>query len=170
MLIYKKVFVSAGNVMWLCLFLCSCHDAVRSSSSTVTADTVPLVQKEIDSSQQIHIYPDRIDEGYISKAAINRQDSSFFVYGNIRKDYRIFGYERPDTNSKRMILFSVFTRDVENNPYKCKYGAFYQTASMDSLEIKYSSDTGSFVMTQLYINGRKADDIFFEKKWIEFTD
>jgi hypothetical protein len=157
-------------VLLIFAFLFSCHNATKSPISNASSDTLPKLSNKSDSLQSPHIYPDTIDEQNIQKAEISKSDSSFSVFDNIRKDYRIFGYEQPDTNSKRLIVFSVFTRDVDANPYKCDYGAFYKTSSMENAQIKYKSVVGSFVETELYTGGRKTADLFFERKWIEFTD
>lgn len=152
------------------VFLFSCNNATNDPTQITSADTLPNSQKKVDTLQSQNDYPDLIDEQNISKAQVSKDDSSFYVFGNIKKDYRIFGYENPDTNSKRLILFSVFTRDVENNPYKCRYGAFYQTSSMENMEIKYQGNVGSFIKTEMFSRGKKVTDLFFDKNWIEFDN
>lgn len=150
------------------VFLASCLNATEVSISKTLADTLP--KSSNSSPLKSHIYPDAIDEQNILKAEISKGDGSFTVFGDIKKDYRIFGYEQPDTNSKRLIVFSVFTRDVQGNPYKCDYDAFYATSSMKNSHITFKSVAGSFVKTELYTDGQKVADLYFEKKWIEFTD
>jgi len=162
--------VKIGSLLLLYSLLWACHN----TSNPGVGNDVPKISAQrgikIDSSLPLHVYPDEIDEQNLLKAEVSRRDSSFSVFENIRRDYRIFGYQRPDTNSKRMILFSVFTRDVDQNPYDCPYGSFYQSSSMENSEIKYQSVVGPFVATELYVDGRKVADLYFEKKWIEFTD
>jgi hypothetical protein len=158
-------------------FSCRSHSStgnVHAQEYTIitnrAGDSIVSPGKPSDTLPFTHIYPDAIYEDDIEKAQISKGDSSFFVYNNIRKDYRIFGYQRPDTNSKRLILFSVFTRDVENNPYKCTYGAYYGSLGMNSIQIKFVADKGSFIIADLIIERKNAAKLYFEKKWIEFVD
>jgi hypothetical protein len=128
--------------------------------------------------QEIANYPDtqkksttpapEINEEAMQRAVISKRDSSFMVYNNIRADYRIIGYQLPDTSSKKMVLFSVFTADVENNPSRCPYGSYYGSPSNEELEIKYTGDQGKFV--KAFINNDKGESatIYFPKKWVEF--
>ncbi len=105
-----------------------------------------------------------------NKATISLKDSSFIVEQNKFYDHQIFGYEKPDTKSKKIILISCFTYDVENNPYKCKYGAFYTTNSIDSFEIKFVTKTNFFVKCKLLDKERIITNLFFEKRFVEFVD
>ncbi|RLJ75178.1 hypothetical protein [Pedobacter alluvionis] len=104
----------------------------------------------------------------MQRAVISKRDSIFQVYSNIRADYRIIGYESPDTNARKMVLFSVFTSDVEDNPFKCPYGSYYDSAQRDGLVIKYKEEHGSFIQADISGNGKKPATVYFEKKWVEF--
>lgn len=86
----------------------------------------------------------------------------------MRQDHRIFGYAKPDLNSDRLFLLSVFTNDVQDNPFQCKLGAYYETIGMKDLTIKYVSTIGNFVKAKATDNQNRATTIYFEKKWIEF--
>lgn len=105
---------------------------------------------------------------YITKARIEA-DSSIWLQANIRLDHRFFGYAKPDIHSKRLILFSVFTNDVEHNPFGCRYGSYYETSGMaDSLKLVFAGYTGNFIRAKL-VNTSQDDQeitsIYFEKKW-----
>lgn len=71
-----------------------------------------------------------------------------------------YGYETASTNSQKMICFSSFTADVENNPHKCSLGAYYTT---DEIEITYLGTEGSFVKLQL-----KSTVFYVEIKNVKF--
>lgn len=88
----------------------------------------------------------------------------------MKLDHRIFGYEKPDINSRKMILISIFTNDVEGNPYKCPWGSYYQTGEMENMELKYAKETGSFVEAMIIKDNKIQGKVYFEKKWIEFLD
>ena len=62
--------------------------------------------------------------------SIATNDSIMEIQAFIRKDHRIFGYEKPDKNSAKLIVFSIFTNDVENNPHHCKLGSYYDTTAL----------------------------------------
>jgi hypothetical protein len=95
-------------------------------------------------------------------------DSTINLTANIRQDHRIFGYAKPDINSERLLLLSLFANDVQNNPFGCKLGAYYDTGGMDALTLKYISTTGNFVKAAATDKTNKSTTIYFEKKWIEF--
>jgi len=106
----------------------------------------------------------------ITKAFVllNKGDSTINLTSNIRRDHRIFGYAKTDINSERLLILSVFTNDVENNPFGCKLGAYYDTGGMDELTLKYIATTGNFIKAIAIDKTNKPSTIYFEKKWIEF--
>lgn len=107
----------------------------------------------------------------LNKALIEISDSSITITANIRLNHRIFGFSEPNKNSKRMLLLSVFTDDVENNPFECKLGAYYDTSNMANKKIKYLSTIKDFIKAQIIdVNSGKRTTIFFEKKYLEFLD
>lgn len=95
-------------------------------------------------------------------------DSTINLTANIKQDHRIFGYAKPDIKSERIILLSVFTNDVENNPFGCKLGAFYDTRSMNELTLNYITTIGNFVKATATSKTNNSTTIYFEKKWIDF--
>lgn len=111
------------------------------------------------------------DMDFIQKATV-AADSSIWLLANMRKDHRFFGYEKANTSSGRLILFSIFTNDVEDNPYRLLYGAFYDTNGMRGRLLKYVATEGKFIRTQLVEEETKKiiTAIYFEKKWFEFDN
>lgn len=107
------------------------------------------------------------DAEYINKALISKNDSLIWLVVNMKRDHRIFGFEKPDINSKRMILLSIFTNDVENNPYSCPYGAFYDTVGMKNTTLKFKENIGDFSKIEI-LNKNTKEIVYFEKKWLEF--
>src|SRR6478752_1035815 len=100
---------------------------------------------KIDSIDKVNAAMVSADKDFILKATINKDDSTIWLTANMRMDHRIFGYEKPDANSKRMFLLSIFTDDVKDNPFNLPYGAYYQTNDMDNKTLKYISTQGKFV-------------------------
>ena len=72
------------------------------------------------------------------------------------------------SNQKRLLLLSVFTNDVENNPFGCKLGAFYDTRSMNELTLNYIMTIGNFVKATATSKTNNSTTLYFEKKWIDF--
>lgn len=148
-------------------------------------DTVKTKTDGVSVSKQDSIHPQKttakdtvrnykdtqMSEEFFQKAIIDLRDSSFTVYQNIRADYRIFGYQKPDTNARKMILFSVFTSDVKDNPYKCLFGSYYYSGALQDTKIKYIKNKGSFVETHLIKdNDILPTPIYFLKDWVEFEE
>jgi len=112
--------------------------------------------------------PEAISEDQLNKAEVSMKDSLIWLSANMRLDHRIFGYEKPDTNSKKMILLSIFTSDVKGNPYHCPYGAFYETNEMDGLKLKFVSDGDKFIEVNVKKEETVLGRVFIDKKWIDF--
>ena len=153
-----------------------CHQKTTShqqedvSKPAAGAKSSPADSLPVDSLQQMAA-ENPIDEDHINKADIFRKDSSVTLQAFMRMDHRIFGYERADTNSRKMILLSIFTFDVKDNPYHCPFGAYYQTNDMgDSLSLKYAGDANGFVQVQIFKRDSLATTVFMEKRWVTFTD
>jgi hypothetical protein len=114
-----------------------------------------------ENAQSVIEAGDNITKGYFFLS-----DSLFYLRARMQEDHRIFGYEKPDIRSKPLILFSIFTNDVENNPYGCELGSYYDTDGTDGLTIKYQGAEGDFVEAFAIDSLKKKTRIFFEKKWI----
>ncbi|MBK8698596.1 MAG: hypothetical protein IPN29_03280 [Saprospiraceae bacterium] len=106
------------------------------------------------------------DDG--TKAYINKQDSTISLFANIRKDHRIIGYSKPDIHSDRLLMISVFTSDVENNPFSRQLGAYYDTSGMEDMLLKYQGTKGDFIEVLALGHGSIETTMYMEKKWVEF--
>jgi hypothetical protein len=107
---------------------------------------------------------------FANKIEISKKDSIMSLYSSMQKECRIFGYEKPNKNSKKMILISIWTFDVKGNPSNCKYGSYYETNSMDDMELKYIGKDNSFIKAALIKNKIKIATIYFEYKWVKFIN
>jgi len=146
-----------------------------SLQNNTTADTTNTTQarqeiNKLDSIDKVNNESVVASGDDITKAFvfIKDGDSIIMLTSNIRRDHRIFGYAEPDIKSERLLLLSVFTNDVQNNPFGCKLGAYYDTGGMSELTLKYISTTGNFVKATATDKTNKSTTIYFEKKWIEF--
>jgi len=106
----------------------------------------------------------------VNKAMVSLKDSLLLVSTDKFHDHRFFGYSRPDSHSRRLILFSIFTNDVQGNPYHLPYGSYYQTNDMDNVQLKYLATEGAFVKFTILKNNTPQDTIYIEKKWIDFEN
>lgn len=103
-----------------------------------------------------------IDSRYKQKATITSY-GFMQLAANMKKDHRIFGYKEMDTSSEKMILFSIFTNEVKNNPFDCKYGAYYETFDVEDVAFKYMSTQGDFVKIGILKNDRLIDEVYMLK-------
>ena len=98
--------------------------------------------------------------------SINKADKSFSLYMDKYDDTPlIYGYKLPDLKSEKLICFSSFTSDVDNNPHKCVLGAYYKTGD---LSIEYITIEGSFVKLKFKVEGKQDTLFYIEKKNIKF--
>ena len=109
-----------------------------------------------------------LEDEYLNKLEVSKRDGSVRLYSDIKKDHRIFGYEKPNVQSKKILLFSVFTFDVKDNPCNCEFGSYYETSSMKDIKLKYVGDVKSFIKVDLLQNNTKLGTVYFEKKWVAF--
>lgn len=172
------------NKLLLPLFLVlifGCRDTQKKNNTTLadtssSANKVESIQKDSLKSSPTNtenseaVVQNEINEASIQKAIVYRSDSSLNMFENIRADYRIFGYQKPDTNSKKLLLVSVFTNDVKDNPYHCEYGAYYSSNAMENTRLKYVRKTGDFIEANLIKDEVILTPIFFQKNWVEFKD
>ena len=98
--------------------------------------------------------------------SINKVDKSFWLYiDKYEETPLIYGYQLPDLNSEKMICFSSFTSDVDNNPHKCVLGAYYETVD---LNIEYISMEDNFVKLKFTTEGKQESIFYVEKKSVKF--
>ena len=161
----KSIYILTSTILFL-----ACGQSNQKTASQV--DTQPkVVFTKLDSIEKVNNERIVASGVYITKAIVflKEGDSTINLIANIRQDHRIFGYAKPDIKSERLLLLSVFTDDVENNPFGCKLGAYYETAGMGELTLKFISSNGSFVKAVAIDKTNKSTIIYFEKNVIEFS-
>lgn len=105
----------------------------------------------------------------VNKLEVSGVDNSINLYMSMQKECRIFGYQKPSKNSKRMILFSIGTFAIKDNLSNCPFGAYYDTSSIENREITYLGKENSFIKAALMKDKKQIAIIYFEKKWIKFV-
>lgn len=157
-------------ILTFTIIFSACGQTNQKSDSQVDTQA-KVVFTKLDSIEKVNnerIIASGVD---ITKAIVflKEGDSTINLIANIKQDHRIFGYAKPDIKSERLLLLSVFTDDVENNPFGCKLGAYYETAGMGELTLKYISSNGNFVKAVAIDKTNKSTIVYFEKKVIEFS-
>ena len=138
-------------------------NTIKTSQATEKLTKLDIIEKE--NNESVVASGNNITKAFVF---LKDGDSTIDLTANIRQDHRIFGYAKPDIKSERLLLLSVFTNDVENNPFGCKLGAYYDTGGMDELTLKYISTNGNFVKATAIDKTNNSTTIYFEKKWIDF--
>jgi hypothetical protein len=130
-----------------------------------------LLFTHVNAQAPCYRYSEFIDPDLMQRATISLRDSLLDVAGNIRADYRVIGYSKPDVCSKREIIFSVFTNDVKGNPYNCSFGAFYSTSgdAYNDIKIRFAGETKFFIKTNIYVGEQNRGVLYFERRWVRFT-
>jgi hypothetical protein len=63
----------------------------------------------------------------------------------------------------------VFTNDVENNPFGCKLGSYYDTGGMKEIKLTYLGESHGFIKALVTDSLNKGTTVYFENKWIKFN-
>lgn len=104
-----------------------------------------------------------------AKAFILKQTGEFHLNSDTNNEFTVFGYSNADTKSKKMILFSVFTNLVENNPSKCPLGSYYNTGGMNPGDrIIFSKIVGAYVKLNFVTATKRIIPFYMKKQFIEF--
>lgn len=143
------------------------NDSVPQVTDSLVADGNADVEADADLSEE--------EEEHSSPAVVYSDDDIIYVYADMRQDFRMFGYAEPDTTSRKMILYSIFTYDVESNPYHCPFGAYYETNGLMNGKLRIiSKDDPQFIKAEILdidIPGNTSSNIvYFLKGLISFKD
>ena len=104
-----------------------------------------------------------------TKAYVDKKTKEFYLVANIRQDHKFFGYSAPDTHSKKLILFSIFTSDVKDNPHKMPLGAYYGTNDLKQGDtISFVSEVGGFVKLNYASPGKPSVPFYVKRTNIVF--
>jgi uncharacterized protein YcfL len=140
----------------------------KSDTIVIENDTVPNLDHiaYLDSIEATNNASVKASGSNVTKAHVSRQDSSISLTADIRLDHRFFGYSNSDLNSERLLLFSVFTNDVEKNPFGCKLGSYYDTRGMQNIKLKFLQTDGNFIKAMATDSSNNLTTLYFERKWI----
>lgn len=169
-------FISVSIFCIIALVSCK-KETKNTSENTIKKDSVSLKKSE-DTLVNILQTPtppivelEELNDSNLNKITIplSRQDSSLLLTSDMHADHRIFGYAKPDVTSEKLILFSVFTSEVEKNPSRCKFGSYYEIqGNSDKFSLKFKAKKKDFVHVILTDSVKQKHDVYFEKEWVEF--
>jgi hypothetical protein len=141
------------------------------ADDTASQESISPKPSKLDSIDQANAQSvqesDEITKAYVN---LTSRDSTIRLHANIRIDHRFFGYEQADTQATKLLLFSIFTDDVEHNPFQLKFGAYYDTSGLESkgLKLKYAGLKGDFVAAKIMdATNIPVSTVYFESKWVE---
>ena len=80
--------------------------------------------------------------------------------------HRIWGYAKPDTTSQKLILFSVFTNDVEGNPFGLKLGSYYDLAAHTGSTALFNGKQAGFVQLR-FTTHENTSNIYVPAAWAD---
>lgn len=152
MKLFSRLFFST-----LVVALTNCSNAPKSGESK---QDETLRQTELNNEKSIEQAGEMINTLYVLA-----EDSSMDLMADMELDHRIKGYAAADTSSEVLILFSIFTDDVEGNPFNYPLGAYYDLMEED-ITLRYVGEENGFVKTECSLDQAKIHTVYFEKKWV----
>ncbi len=170
----RNIFIS----IIICLLISACGQtnsgsivtAQKTDSLVIKKDSSPVIKStiQLDSIEATNNASVVASGNRVTKAYVSKEDSTIDLRADIRLDHRIFGYASPDIKSQKLLLFSIFTNDVEENPFGCHLGSYYDTDGMQNIKLKYLESVGQFIKAVAIESATKFTTLYFEKKWIVF--
>jgi len=128
------------------------------------------VQRKLDSIELVN-NQSIIDSGNrFTKAYVDLDDKNFVLWADMKMDHRFYGFEKPDLNSQKLILFSIFTNDVDGNPFELPLGAHYSTADIEDGSFTFQGEEDGFVQVEFTDGNGKNNTLYFERKWVSIGD
>lgn len=148
-----------GLALIVLISLAACKQGQSQNDNQPVSEELKKIDRE--NAQSVIRAGDQLTKMYVFLP-----DSLLDLRGHKIKDHRIFGYEKPDTLSKRLLLFSVFTNDVEGNPYGFEMGAHYELPTRTNLRLKYLSHDDAFVEALAIDSANTKRKVYFETSWV----
>ncbi|PIB36092.1 hypothetical protein BFP72_12150 [Reichenbachiella sp. 5M10] len=127
---------------------------------TACSQTPSTTSEETSSSTEMS--PTLTTDTAETQAVIEKMDSTVWLMSKIGNDHRIFGYQSPDSTSKKMIVFSAYTEDVEGNPHHCAYGSYYDMSDLKNMKLKWIDDQGGYSQVAIYRDGTEQGVIYIQ--------
>jgi len=92
---------------------------------------------------------------------IDKSSKELIVLPDSKTDFRIYGYEYPKPDSRKMICFSSHAEDVRGNYAKCPLGSYFDSNRLPVGDrIKWVANAGSYAR-MLYTSSKAKRTIFY---------
>ena len=165
----KPVMKGKIAIYFFILTILSCEKSTNVNLKSQKSKTeIESKFLNLDSIQNTNDKNIKIAGSDVNKLIVSREDSLIWITSSKYLDHRIFGYEKPNINSRKLILISCFTADVENNPFELPLGAYYELNI--NHKAKFLKNEKKFIVAKIIFNEKDMENVYFEKKWIEFDD
>jgi hypothetical protein len=94
-------------------------------------------------------------------ARVDKKTKEFFLPPGLKTEYRVFGYQYANAETRKLICFSSHEGDVRANYNQCPLGSYFDTEKMSGGDkIIYLGPAGGFAKMN-YISGREKKTIFY---------
>lgn len=104
-----------------------------------------------------------------TKGFVSHQ-KDFTVTSPLVSGYKFFGFEKPDEHSKKLIIFSRFIGDNQNNYADLPLGAYIETANLKpGNRIVYESTEGDFAKLNFISPDNKPIIFYVHRRYIEMA-
>ena len=102
-----------------------------------------------------------------TKAHVDQKTKEFWLTANMRQDHEFFGYASASVGAKKLILFSVFTNAVKDNPYNCPLGAYYDTNGLKTNDkIVFVSADRAFVKLNYVSAAQEITPFYVQRRFV----
>ena len=92
---------------------------------------------------------------------VDKKSKEFYIPAEAKGPYRIYGYQFPNTTTRKMICFSTNTGDVAANIANCPLGSYYNTSTLKQGDrILWLGRAGSYAKMN-YITGDGKKTMFY---------
>lgn len=139
--------------------------AVYSQSKKINRDSIQWEKENPNWESNLFANPQ-----YANKLEVSKTTNKMNLYSSMQKECRIIGYEKANKKSKKLIVLSIWTFDVKDNPSKCRFGSYYETSSMDTMNLIYLGKKDDFIKAGIFKNNIQIATVYFDKKWISFVN
>ncbi len=95
---------------------------------------------------------------------VDKKTKEFYIPGNLKIEFRVFGYQFANDATRKMICFSSHVGDVRANYNQCPLGSYFDTGKMKPEDkILYLGPTGSFAKMS-FVSGDGKKTVFYLPK------
>jgi hypothetical protein len=95
---------------------------------------------------------------------VDKKSKELFVLPDPKTEFRIYGYEYPKPDSRKMICFSSRAEDVRGNYAKCPLGSYFDSNRLPvGDKIKWVANSGNYAR-MIYTSSKAKRTIFYLPK------